>query len=220
MQLSPHGSRRPQSPTAATARIAGDTLATTVFAADTAAATAVQLMHRKPLTIETGMQKEQAKIQWLSFPLGSWSAVRNVLTSSPSPHTVIPENRLNHLPFGTSGWVSSQSASAPSWSDEISRDLMRSSRWFNNVGGRFCRRILGIVVPTVESANDRFANFGCFHRIGSLDHSLCQLRQFVSGQMSLGVELIRKPNHAQLFFRIEPFDFLDDLIGGHNQKLC
>jgi hypothetical protein len=32
--------------------------------------------------------------------------------------------------------------------------------------------------------------------------------------------LISKTNDPQLFFRIEPFDFLDDLIGSHDQKLC
>ena len=35
---------------------------------------------------------------WMGSPLGFWSGRRKVLTSSPSPHTIIPENRLTILP--------------------------------------------------------------------------------------------------------------------------
>jgi len=39
---------------------------------------------------------------------------RKVLTNEPSPQTIIPGKRLNHLPSGTSGSVSSQSANSSS----------------------------------------------------------------------------------------------------------
>src|SRR6266446_1194225 len=37
----------------------------------------------------------------ISVPVGTCPRLRNVFTSSPSPQTVIPAKRLNHLPSGT-----------------------------------------------------------------------------------------------------------------------
>ena len=48
------------------------------------------------------------------WPFGAWPGSRNVLISSPSPHTVIPGNRLYHIPSGTSGSLSSHFASSSS----------------------------------------------------------------------------------------------------------
>ena len=90
--------------------------------------------------------------------------------------TIIPGNRLNHFPFGTSGSVSSQSANKPIWLAEISRDRMRSSKWCNRAGGRLRRRILGIGTAAVESTNNRFANPRGLHGICRVDHALGQTR--------------------------------------------
>jgi hypothetical protein len=80
----------------------------------------------------------------------------------------------------------------------------------------FCRRILGMLSLTVEAADDLLANSRLFRGITSFHHALCQPRQLVSGQLSLGVQLICKPDHAQLLFGIEPFNFFDDLSRGHS----
>src|ERR1700681_4029854 len=82
-------------------------------------------------------------------------------------------------------------------------------------GGRFYRRILGILLLLlpVESANDRLANHCCLNRVVCLSHSPCEARQFVSAQFSLGVELIGKTDDTQLFFWVQTSDLFDDLIG-------
>ena len=84
-------------------------------------------------------------------------------------------------------------------------------------GGRFCRRILGILLLLlpVESANDRLANHCCRNRVVCLSHSPCEARQFVSAQFSLGVELIGKTDDTQLFFWVQTSDLFDDLISSH-----
>jgi hypothetical protein len=79
----------------------------------------------------------------------------------------------------------------------------------------FCRRILGILSLTVEAADNLLANSHLFRRISRRHHALCQPRQLVSGQLSLGVQLICKADHAQLLLRIEPLDFFDDLSRRH-----
>ena len=56
-----------------------------------------------------------------SLPIATCPGRRNVFTKSASPQTIIPGNRLNHFPFGTSASVSSQSANKPIWLAEISR---------------------------------------------------------------------------------------------------
>ena len=40
-----------------------------------------------------------------SLPIATCPGRRNVFTKSASPQTIIPGNRLNHFPFGTSGRV-------------------------------------------------------------------------------------------------------------------
>ncbi len=72
---------------------------------------------------------------------------------------------------------------------------------------------------TVEAADDLLANSHLFRRISRRHHALCQPRQLVSGQLSLGVQLICKPDHAQLLFGIESLNFFDDLSRGHTQIL-
>ncbi len=72
-----------------------------------------------------------------SLPIATCPGRRNVFTKSASPQTIIPGNRLNHFPFGTSGSVSSQSANKPIWLAEISRDRMRSSKWCNRAAEDF-----------------------------------------------------------------------------------
>ena len=72
---------------------------------------------------------------------------------------------------------------------------------------------------TVEAADDLLANSRLFRRISGFHHAFGQAREFVSGQLSLCVQLVRKPDHAQLLFGIEAFDFLDDLTCGHTQIL-
>ena len=75
------------------------------------------------------------------------------------------------------------------------------------------------ISSTVESAHDHLTNSGCFHGIFRFDHSLRQTRQFVSSQVSFGVELIGKVDDTQLFFWIESLDFFDDLAGSHIETL-
>lgn len=45
-------------------------------------------------------------------PAGNLPFGKNILINSPWPHTEKLEKSLNHFPFGTSGFVSSQSARA------------------------------------------------------------------------------------------------------------
>ena len=68
---------------------------------------------------------------------------------------------------------------------------------------------------TVETANDLLANSRLFRRINGVHHAFRQPGEFVSCELTLSVELIGKPNDAQLLLRIEPFNFLDDLSRGH-----
>ena len=70
---------------------------------------------------------------------------------------------------------------------------------------------------TVEAADDLLANSRLFRGISGFHHALCQPRQLVSGQLSLGVQLIGKPDHAQLLLGIEPSNFFDDLSRRHTR---
>jgi hypothetical protein len=70
---------------------------------------------------------------------------------------------------------------------------------------------------TVEAADDLLANSCLFRWISGFDHAFRQTGQLVSGQLSLGVQLISKPNYAQLLLRIESFNFFDDLCRSHAQ---
>src|SRR5215472_7445244 len=72
---------------------------------------------------------------------------------------------------------------------------------------------------TVEAADDLLANSRLFRRISGFHHAFGQAREFLSGQLSLGIQLIRKSDHAQLFFRTQAFDFFNDLSRGHTQNL-
>src|SRR5947208_11126254 len=80
---------------------------------------------------------------WMGSPLAFWSGRRKVLTSSPSTHTIIPENRLNHPPSGTSGLLSSHVANKTSCSAEIFRSCMRFNRCWKRAGGTLVHRTLG-----------------------------------------------------------------------------
>ena len=82
-----------------------------------------------------------------------------------------------------------------------------------------CRRILGMLALAVEAADDCFANHRLFRGIAGLYHPFRQSRQFVSRQASFGVQLVSKTDHAQLFLRIEPLDFLDDFARGHVESV-
>jgi hypothetical protein len=50
----------------------------------------------------------------------------------------------------------------------------------------------------IEAANNAFSNDRCFSRIVGLSHAHRETRQFLSGEFSLGVELIGKSNNARL----------------------
>jgi hypothetical protein len=67
---------------------------------------------------------------------------------------------------------------------------------------------------TVEAADNLLANSCLLRRISGVHHALCQTGYLVSGQLSLRVQLISKPDHAQLLLRIKPLDFFDDLSRG------
>lgn len=71
----------------------------------------------------------------------------------------------------------------------------------------------------VEAADDLLANSRLFRRISGFHHAFGQAREFLSSQLSLGIQLIRKPDHAQLFFRTQALDFFNDLTRGHTQIL-
>src|SRR5262245_20298658 len=70
---------------------------------------------------------------------------------------------------------------------------------------------------TVEAPDDLLANSCLFCGISGVHHAVCQTRQLVSGQLSLGIQLISKPDYANLVFRTEPLNFFDDLGRGHTQ---
>lgn len=74
-----------------------------------------------------------------SSPKATWPARKNVFTSAPSPQTIIPFNRLNHLLAGTSGSWSSHCASSPSYWGEISRERTRSRKRSSSAGGKLRR---------------------------------------------------------------------------------
>jgi hypothetical protein len=60
--------------------------------------------------------------------LGELSGQKKRLDQIAFPQAVIPGNRLNHLPSGTSGCVSSHSASKPNCFAVMLRCWIRSSR--------------------------------------------------------------------------------------------
>ena len=62
------------------------------------------------------------------FPTGICPGIRKVFTSSPSPQTIIPGNRLYQAPSGTSRSLSSHAAISSSCSDPILRSAIRSRR--------------------------------------------------------------------------------------------
>jgi hypothetical protein len=72
---------------------------------------------------------------------------------------------------------------------------------------------------TVKAADDLLANCRLFRGISRRHHALCQPRQLVSGQLSLGVQLVRKPDHTQLLLGIEPPNLFDDLSRRHAEIL-
>ena len=87
-------------------------------------------------------------------------------------------------------------------------------------GGRLCRRILGIILfRAVETADNSFANRCRFHSVIGFGHARGQLRQLLSAELALSVQLIGKTDHADLFFRIKALDLLDNLLGCHSSKI-
>jgi hypothetical protein len=68
----------------------------------------------------------------------------------------------------------------------------------------------------VKTANNAFADHRGLSGITSLSHAHCEARQFFASQFSLRVELIGKSGDAQLIFRIETLDLLNDLISGYD----
>lgn len=70
----------------------------------------------------------------------------------------------------------------------------------------------------VKAPDNLFANPRLFRRIIRIDHAFRQRREFFAGQASFRVQLVRETNDADLFFGIEPFDFLNDLTGSHVAK--
>jgi hypothetical protein len=71
----------------------------------------------------------------------------------------------------------------------------------------------------VEAADNFFANDRLFCDISGLYHAFRQTGEFFSGQLTFGIQLVSKPNHAQLFLRVEPFDFFNYLTRGHFKSL-
>jgi hypothetical protein len=71
----------------------------------------------------------------------------------------------------------------------------------------------------IEAADDFFADDRLFRGISGLYHSFRHAREFFSRQPTFVIQLISEANHAQLFLRIEPLDFLDDLARGHSKSL-
>ncbi len=44
---------------------------------------------------------------------------------------------------------------------------------FNNLGGKFCRRILGMLPASVEAADNFLADSGLLRRVSRVHHALC-----------------------------------------------
>lgn len=154
-----------------------------------------------------------------SLPDAAWPLRRKVLTSSPSPQTVMPLNRLNDPPIGTSGAASSHCANSPSWSGEISRARTRSSRWSRRVGGKLRRRILGIALRAVKAADNGLPDARSFHGVLCIDQTFSQGGQLRTAELSLGIELTDEAHDTGLFFRGETFDLVNDLRRGHRARL-
>src|SRR5881296_3835756 len=94
--------------------------------------------------------------------------------NSPSPQSVKPANLLNHLPSGTTGSESSQRARRIICSAEMFRSRMRANRWVNNGFGSLRRRILGMRVAAVESADNFFLQSIGLGGVPGFDHSVGQ----------------------------------------------
>jgi len=134
--------------------------------------------------------------------------------SSPSPQTVMPGNFLNHFPSGTSGSARIQFANSPSCAAEMFRSSTRSSKWSRSRGGRFCRRIRGILFA-VKTPVDFFPQSFFFGGIVGIGHSLGKSGQCFAGQLALARQFKSKVQHTRLFSARQLFDFFNDGCGGH-----
>jgi hypothetical protein len=79
------------------------------------ALTGSRVVARKPTGEEVALETAELAVlegKGNRWPFGAWPGSRKVLISSPSPQTVIPENRLYHGPSGTSGSPSSHFANS------------------------------------------------------------------------------------------------------------
>src|SRR5437667_1336205 len=93
------------------------------------------------------------------------------------------------------------------------RSLMRSSRWSSRAGGKFLRRILGMRFPAVETADDLLPEHRRLEGIGGLDHAFCQGGKFRTGELSLRIQPIGKPNNFRLLLGRQAVDLTDDFVG-------
>ncbi len=127
----------------------------------------------------------------------------------------MPGNCLNHFPSGTSGSVRSQLDNNPSWAAEMFLTSTRSSKWSRRRGGRFCRRIRGMLFA-VKSAMDFFPQSFFFGGIVGISHLLGQFGQLLAGQLTFARQFKSKLEHAGLLCTRQLFDFFNDNGGSHN----
>jgi hypothetical protein len=76
-----------------------------------------------------------------------------------------------------------------------------------------------LFLRAAKTANDGFAN-GCrFNGVIGFGHARSQVRQLLTTELTLSVQLIRKTDHAKLFLGIKTFDLLDDLLRCHTSMI-
>lgn len=140
----------------------------------------------------------------ISCPTGSWFGKRKVFTSSPSPHAIIPEKRLNHFPFGASGSRSSQLINSTNCSSGISRLSTRFMRWSKRDGGKFLRRILGMWLFAVEAFHNCLFQTGFLIGIVRFNHAFGQQADFFSRKLAVArtTPLMLRPGFQRLCRRL------------------
>jgi hypothetical protein len=139
--------------------------------------------------------------------------------NSPSPQTMNPGNRLNHLPVGTSHSSSSRRANSSIWSAEILLWRIRARRCASKAWGSLARRIPGMGFAAVEAPNNLLLQPVGRGGVGGVNHALGQSAQLFRAERGPACDVPRKLSHLSLLIPRQPFDRLNDFDRCHRKKL-